>query len=390
MIKRAVRSVTRGGYKKAVKLILFRQKPDDVHHGLVKTGKRVQKLPGVRSLLQLWSHKSPLLETEVMGVTFRNPVGLSAGFDKAVELPRIMRSVGFGWMTGGSVTWGKYEGNEKPWFHRLPNSKSLVVNAGLPSEGTPVVSTRVAGYDKTIFRDFPLNISVAKTNSRTSVGDQAGVKDYCDSLKMFDSVAQVSLLEINISCPNTFGGEPFTTPGRLEKLLRGVDKLKLKKPVVIKMPISLVRKDFDALLEVIVKHKVAGVAIGNLMKDRKKAKLDDELADSVKGNLSGRPNKDISTELVRRVYKKYGDKLVVIGIGGVMSAEDAYDKIRAGASLVGLITGLIYEGPQLVGEINRGLEQLLRRDGFQSVAEAVGSDVSVARRQVTRSGSARR
>jgi dihydroorotate dehydrogenase (fumarate) len=157
-------------------------------------------------------------------------------------------------------------------------------------------------------------------------------------------------------------------------LLKGVDKLNLKKPVIVKMPISLPLDEFDELLEVIVRHKIDAVALGNLMKDRKKAKLDDDLPDTVKGNLSGRPNKDISTDLVRRVYKKYGDKLTVIGMGGVMSAEDAYEKIKAGASLVALITGLIYEGPQLVGEINRGLEKLLKRDGYKSVSEAVGKE----------------
>lgn len=373
-MKRAIRSISKVGYKGVAKPVMFRAAPDKVHKGLIKTGKRVQKLPGVRSLPKLWSHKSARLETTLAGVKFRNPIGLSAGFDKTVELPGVMRSVGFGWMTGGSVTWGEYEGNEGPWFYRLPKSKSLVVNAGLPSEGTRVVSERVANYEQSTFKDFPLNISIAKTNSKQSVGDAAGVKDYCDSLKVFDKVEQVALLEINISCPNTFGGEPFTTPERLEKLLKAVDRLKLNKPVFIKMPISLPLKEFDALLEIIVKHKVAGVALGNLLKDRKQANLSDELSDSVKGNLSGRPNKDISTELVRRVYKKYGDKLIIVGVGGVMSAEDAYEKIKAGASLVGLITGLIYEGPQLVGEINYGLEKLLKRDGYRSVSEAVGSE----------------
>jgi dihydroorotate dehydrogenase len=105
------------------------------------------------------------------------------------------------------------------------------------------------------------------------------------------------------------------------------------------------------------------------------AKLKDPLPDSVKGNLSGKPNKEITTELVRRAYKKYGNKLIIIGIGGIMSAEDAYEKIKAGASLVALITGLIYEGPQLVGDINKGLVKLLKADGYTHISEAVGKDV---------------
>ena len=354
---------------------MFKRAPDNVHSGLIKTAKRVQKTPGVRSLPKLWSHRSPSLETDVAGIHFRNPIGLSAGFDATIELPPTMRSIGFGWMTGGSVTWNAYEGNERPWFHRLPNSKSIVVNKGLASEGTPVVAQRVSGYDLSLFRDFPLNVSVAKTNSRECASDEVAIDDYCNSLAMFDKLPQVSMLEVNISCPNTFGGEPFTTPERLEDLLAWVDRLHLTKPVFVKMPISVSHDIFDGLLDVIVRHQVAGVAIGNLLKNRDMAKLSDELPETVKGNLSGKPNKDLSTELVRRAYKKYGDQLAIIGIGGVMSAEDAYEKIRAGASLVALITGLMFEGPQLVGEINAGLEKLLKRDGYSSVAEAVGRSI---------------
>lgn len=357
------------------KPLMFRRQPDAVHMGLIRTSKQVQSVPGVRALPSVWAYSHTMLETDVAGVHYRNPVGLSAGFDKTIEMPPTMKRVGFGWMTGGSVTLGAYAGNPKPWFHRLPNSKSLVVNAGLPSEGTPVVAARVSKYPAKVFDSFPLNVSVAKTNSKTSVGDVAGVNDYCESLAVFDELEQVATLEINISCPNTFGGEPFTTPKRLEKLLGAVDKLKLKKPVYIKMPINLPMDEFDALLDVIVKHKVTGVATGNLLKDRTKAKLKDNLDKDTRGNLSGLPTKDLTTELVRHTYQRYGDKLVIVGIGGIMNAEDAYAKIRAGASLVALITGLIYEGPQLIGDINAGLVKLLKRDGFKSVSEAVGVDV---------------
>lgn len=369
-----VRLVTRWFYRHALKPVLFRHKPDAVHHGLVRAAKRVQRTPLVRGLPRLWAYQHDMLHTNVAGIDFHNPIGLSAGFDKTIEMPMLMKAVGFGWMTGGSVTWGKYKGNDGAWFYRLPKTKSLVVNAGLPSEGAEVVSGRVAGYNPALFRDFPLNVSVAKTNTRETVSENDAVQDYCASLARFDTLEQVSLLEVNISCPNTFGGEPFTTPERLEKLLRATDKLNLTNPVIIKMPINLPLKEFDALLQVIVKHKVVGIATGNLLKDRTKATIHDELPDHVKGNLSGVPTKEISNELIRFCYTKYSKKLVIIGIGGVMSAEDAYEKIRAGASLVALITGMIYEGPQLVGEINAGLVKLLERDGLANVAEAVGLD----------------
>lgn len=373
-MRKVARAVTRFGYRKVAKPLLFGMEPDKAHARTLRAAKRIQKLPGVRRLPRLWMHSDPILTTTVAGIKFRNPIGLSAGFDKALELPPMMRNVGFGWMTGGSVTFGAYGGNARPWYYRLPKSKSIVVNAGLPSEGTQVVARRVASYGADLFNDFPLNVSVAKTNSKECATDREAIKDYCDSLAVFDELDQVRMLEVNISCPNTYGGEPFTTSDRLEQLLKAVDALKLKKPVFIKMPISLPTAGFDSLLAVIIRHSVAGVCVGNLLKDRKGARLKDDLPKEVKGGLSGKPTREITTELVRRAYQKYGDKLVVVGIGGVTSAEDAYEKIRAGASLVALITGLMYEGPQIVGEINEGLVKLLQRDGYTHVGQAVGVD----------------
>ncbi len=372
---RIVRWLTGVSYQRIIKPLLFQRSPDAVHHGLIKTAKRFQKIPGLRQMPRLWSYHNEMLRTNVAGVDFANPVGLSAGFDKTIEMPQLIRSIGFGWMTGGSVTWGKYKGNDGAWFYRLPKSKSLVVNAGLPSEGTEVLKNRVASYETGLFKDFPLSVSVAKTNTKETVDENEAIRDYCTSLKEFDGLRQVSMLEINISCPNTFGGEPFTTPERLENLLTQVDKLQLKKPVIVKMPINLSWELFAALLDVILVHSVSGIATGNLLKDRTKADLKETLPADIKGNLSGQPTKDITLELIQKSYEKCGDKLIIIGIGGVMSAEDAYKKIRAGASLVGLITGLIYEGPQLVGEINAGLVELLKQDGFRSVTDAVGADM---------------
>lgn len=372
MLRRLVRAVSGFGYRNVAKPILFRYQPDAVHKGLVATARRVQVIPGVRQLPRLWAVQRTMLETEVAGVHYKNPVGLSAGFDKRIEMAPLMKSVGFGWMTGGSVTLGQYAGNEGHWYFRLPKTKSIVVNAGLPSEGMPVVAERIQSYDDQLFRDFLLNVSVAKTNSKKTVSDAQAIKDYTSSLEVFDGLKQVAMLEINISCPNTFGGEPFTTPARLEALLAATDKLKLQKPVYIKMPINLSDKDFDELVDVIVAHRVAGVAIGNLHKDRQTAQLLDDLPDDIKGNLSGVPTRQVTTELIARTYKRYGDKLSIIGIGGIMSAEDAYEKIRAGASLVALVSGLMFEGPQVVGDINAGLVKLLKRDGYVSVADAVG------------------
>lgn len=309
-----------------------------------------------------------------MGLTFRNPIGLSAGFDKNVQMTPTMKRVGFGFETGGSVTAKECDGNPHPWFHRLPNSKSLVVHAGLPNHGILKISHYLAKYPRKMFREFPLVVSVAKTNNKENASDEEAIEDYCTSLRLLEDRNLCQMYEINISCPNTYGGEPFTDPVRLEQLLTRVDELKLTRPVTIKMPIDHTWKEFSALLDVIIQHDVQAVTIGNLLKDRKRAGLKDKLAKGIKGSLSGAPTRDVSTAHIRNTYREYGHLLKIIGVGGVFTAEDAYEKIRAGASLVGMITGMIFEGPQVVGQINRDLVKLLERDGYKSVADAVGAD----------------
>ena len=372
---KAVRKVTQKGYKHVVKPVLFKRKPDSVHKHMIKMAKLVGNVPGVRSLPRLWSYQNEkYLEQTVGGLLIRNPVGLSAGFDKGIETPRIMRAVGFGFMTGGSVTWGQYKGNEGDWFFRLPKTQSLVVNAGLPSEGTEVIVHRVSKYPGAVFHKFPLVVSVAKTNSERTANDTDGIRDYAASMAMFDAESNVAAMEINISCPNAFGGEAFTTPERLEALLSTVDALALAKPIFIKMPISLSKEQFLALTDVAAAHRITGLTIGNLRKDRQNVQLKDELPQGVNGNLSGAPNREISTDLVRETYRRHGKKMILIGVGGIFTAEHAYEKIRAGATLTEMITGVIFEGPQVVGEINAGLVELLKRDGYSNISEAIGVD----------------
>ncbi len=321
----------------------------------------------------LWTYRNEKKLGQVVNdIYFPNPVGLAAGFDKNIELAPTMKAIGFGFMTGGSVTFYPCEGNPRPWFHRLPKQKSLVVHVGLANEGTEQIRSRLRAYTPAIFTQFPLVMSVAKTNNPETCNDTQAIADYIGSLQLLRDEPRVSVLEINISCPNAYGGEPFTEPKRLEQLLKAVDNLKIQKPVWVKMPINHPWPEFDALLKVIVKHNIQGVTIGNLNKDRGKIPSE-ELASQVKGNLSGLPTQALSDELIGRTFKSYGDKLSIIGVGGIFTAEDAYRKIRNGASLVGLITGMIFEGPQLIGQINQDLTRLLEKDGFTNIGEAVGT-----------------
>lgn len=361
-------------YAHAIKPLLFRCQPDTVHAQLLRLSHLRQKISFTSTYINaLWAyHNNVALGQNLHTINFPNPVGLAAGFDKNIELAPTMKAVGFGFMTGGSVTFHECNGNPRPWFYRLPKQKSLVVNVGLANEGTQAVMDRLRTCGKSQFEQFPLVVSVAKTNSPEACDDPSAIADYIGSLSLLQNQPQVSAIEINISCPNAYGGEPFTDPLRLEQLLVAVDALNIVKPVWVKMPIDLAWPEFDALLQVIVTHRVQGVTIGNLQKNRGEIPPQD-LPNEVKGNLSGLPTQAPSDELIRRTYADYGERLTIIGVGGVFSAQDAYRKICLGANLVELITGMIYEGPQLIGQINCELVELLKRDNFANISEAVGS-----------------
>ena len=194
------------------------------------------------------------------------------------------------------------------------------------------------------------------------------------SLKKFQNVG--NYFTINISCPNAFGGQPFNEKSKLDLLLNEIDKIETKKPIFLKISGDLSFKEIDDIVSVSNKHKVNGFILINLTKKRDNKKiLDKDIPE--KGGISGKVEEDLSNKIIEYVYKKTKGRYVIIGVGGIFSAEDAYIKIKLGASLVQLITGMVYEGPQLISEINYGLVKLLKKDGFKNISEAVGVDSKI-------------
>jgi dihydroorotate dehydrogenase (fumarate) len=367
-------------YRRLVKPILFRASPDKVHDGMIRMGAAVQRLRPLCWLMRSsWAYRNPaVLAQNICGLEFDNPLGLSAGLDKNFQIAGVVNAIGCGQMEGGSITFKKCRGNDRPWFYRLPQSRSIVVHVGLANLGTRAVLKRLAKYQPRQIGSMKINISVAYTNEKQTATEKEAIADYVGSLKLIKQAGAADLITLNISCPNTYGGEPFTTPARLEKLLSAVDKVGLTVPLFVKMPSDKTPAQFDKLLDVIIRHHVDGVTISILFKDRSKADLVDELPVQVPGNLSGRPTFETSNQLIAQTYQRFGDRLVISGVGGVFTAADAYQKIRAGASLVEMVTGLMFEGPQVVGQINRGLAGLLKRDGFTHISEAIGIDSKTA------------
>lgn len=234
-------------YKKIIKPVLFAQHPDVVHTRMLRTASICQRSALVRSAMKgAWAYQNKtVLGQTIHGVNFSNPIGLSAGFDKNFELPPTMKAIGFGFMEGGSITYRRCKGNPRPWFYRLPNSRSIVVHVGLANEGTMSILNRVQMYPRRTFDGFPLNISVAKTNSKLASSDEEAVKDYIGSLRLIYESGVGSLVTLNISCPNTYGGEPFTSPERLEILLSEVDKVGLTQPILLRCLFTLLGLIFE-------------------------------------------------------------------------------------------------------------------------------------------------
>lgn len=353
-------------YINFIKPVFFLIDPETVHDRIILCGRLLGSNFLTRKLTAtLFCYSNPTLKQNILGIKFKNPIGLAAGFDKNATLTDILPSVGFGFAEVGTITGETCNGNPKPRLWRLPKSKSLVVYYGLKNAGCEKISARLKRKKFTI----PLFTSIGKTNNQSTTKTETGIKDYLKAYKSFTNIGQ--FFDINISCPNAFGGQPFSNPEKLDNLLSEVDKISTKKPVFIKMPPDLSDRELDGILSVVKKHKIKGFICSNLTKNRNNERIIDSVVPN-KGGISGKVVENLANELIRRIYQKTRGRYIIIGCGGVFTAEDAYIKIKLGASLVQLITGMIFEGPQLISEINRGLVKLLKKDGYQNISEAVG------------------
>lgn len=364
---------TAWGYKYILKPVFFRFDPEKIHNLILSFGEFLGRVSLFRGFIgAVWRVKSPALQQNIAGIYFPNPVGLAAGFDYKANLTRILPGVGFGFGTIGTITNAPYEGNPGKRLGRLVKSKSLLVNKGFKNEGIRTVITKLENVDF----EIPIGISIGATNIYHQTQDDA-INDVVSAFRIAENFhVPFSYYELNISCPNLKSSVSFYSPENLGALLNAVCGLKLTRPLFIKMPINEPDEEVKKMLAVATHFPVTGVIFGNLQKDRNHPELHQhEVAKHGAGNFSGKPTEKRSNELIVLAYKLYARRFTIIGTGGIMSAEDAYKKIKLGANLVQLITGLIFEGPQLVGQINLALLELLEKDGYKNVSEAIGADI---------------
>ncbi|NEG70387.1 quinone-dependent dihydroorotate dehydrogenase [Bifidobacterium choloepi] len=357
-------------YKYIVKPnFVFNHTPDVAHDQMIEFCKTTRHIaPLMWAIRGFLDYTDPVLETNVMGINFTNPFGLSAGLDKDCEMPILLDHIGFGFETVGSTTARPCDGNPRPWFHRLPEYDSMMVHVGLANKGSDVVIEKVEDAWRSA-RYMQMSVSIARSNDALCGDIAEGIDDYCISMER--AAGRSAMIEVNISCPNTTAGEPFNeSPENLDKLFTALDKIDRPQPVLVKMPLNKSWAEFRELCDVLAEHNVQGLTIANLQKDRTGLEIPRDWL----GGLSGGPCTLDSEAMIRKTYAEYGDRFAIAGVGGVFTPEQAYRKIRAGSSLIMFITALMYRGPQTITVLKRGLADLLKQDGFAHVSDAVGVD----------------
>jgi len=364
---------------RAIRPLIFLMEPEQAHYSLKRVGVFLGSNPITKwltALLMDYNHKS--LAITVDGIDYRNPVGLSAGFDKDGELTKIYPSIGFGLAELGSFTGEICPGNPGKRLFRMIKSKAIVVWYGLNNEGAETISKRLAKED---FGRLRVGINAANSNLTPEFDLEMSINDYLKTMKLFKDIGDY--YDVNISCPNTQDGEPFVDKKNLDALLTRINE-EIRpisdKPIYVKLAADMTLDEINTIVDGCVEHGMDGVVCTNLAKPQYNSEHRPEEYPTVdgrlpkgKGAMSGLPLQRISTNVIRHVYRRTRGKLTIIGVGGIFTAKDAYEKITSGASLLHMITTMIFDGPQNINEINRGLVKLLKKDGFETMAEAVGS-----------------
>ena len=362
-----------GLYQAILRPLLFTLEPEAAHRVLHHAGVTWGRYAVVRGVLRrLLAVDDARLQTRVAGMAFPNPVGLAAGFDKSGDLVGFLSSLGFGFLEVGSLTRLPWAGAPPPRIFRLPQDDALINRVGLSNPGVERSLELLASAPLAV----PLGISVAKTPDPFITGE-AALQDFIDGvMAVYD---RADYLALNISCLNTADGQPFSDPALLDALLAGIRTRErrlssAKTPLFVKLSPDMPSAEYEQMLATCMKHAIGGLIIGNTTQSRAGLVTPAARLGSIgPGSVSGRPLRERALQFVARAYRDTAGRLPIIGCGGIFTGEDAYRFIRAGAALVQLYTGVIYRGLGVVHTINRELLQLLKRDGFTQISQAVGT-----------------
>jgi dihydroorotate dehydrogenase len=363
-----------GMYKHFIRPFLFQFDSETVHEFVLN--RLSQQYHLLKIFRGTFRFEHTLLRQTLFNKTFENPVGLAAGFDKFSKGIPVWDSLGFGFAEIGTITGQEQTGNDRPRLFRLKKDEALINRFGFNNPGAEKAAGTLEKWEaKKILHTIPVGINIGKTK----IVELEKAKD--DYLLSFEKLwTYADYFVVNVSSPNTPNLRELQDKNFLTAILLTLTERNVRlsrkalippKAILVKIAPDLSLNQVDDVLTVIETAGVDGIVATNTTVERKNLLSDPQLTRET-GGLSGKPLKNISTEIIRHIYNSTKGKITIIGVGGIFNGDDAYEKIRAGASLVQIYTSFIYEGPMVCKKINKRLAELVERDGFKNVGEAVG------------------
>ncbi|QQS41571.1 MAG: quinone-dependent dihydroorotate dehydrogenase [Acidobacteriota bacterium] len=355
-------------YESFLKPLLFRVPAETAHEIGAAFLRAGFAIPPVRSAVASRCARDSPGPVERFGLTFPNPLGVAAGFDKNGKLVRELAALGFGFVEVGTVTLRPQEGNPRPRLFRLPKDLALINRLGFNNEGAEAVAERLSRMD----RECVVGVNIGRNKD---VENRDAVENYLATFRIVHSVADY--IAVNVSSPNTPGLRELQERSALDELLSALSEcnagFETRRPILLKIAPDLDDRQIATVVDAAKRNGIEGIIATNTTISRDGLSTSPEEIERIgDGGLSGRPVCDRSTEVIGKIRKASGGEIPVIGVGGIFTAEDAFAKISAGACLVQAYTGFVYRGPGFAREINRGLQRILNAKGLESIDEAVG------------------
>jgi dihydroorotate dehydrogenase len=359
-------------YSNLIRPLAFRLDPETAHHLAIAAGARLGwAAQAMRAATRVDDNG---LAVDVAGLRFPSPIGLAAGFDKSGSAISAIAGLGFGSIEIGSISIDPSQGNPKPWLWRLPDDNGIVVHYGLPNDGAAAIAERLARTRLPV----PLGINLVVTNRGAGAAPLNADQIIAEYAAAAQAMApHADYLMLNLSCPNTVDGRDFfADPGHLDACLAALGEAKLQLPIFLKVsPLGGIAAIERVLAAADKRDFVSGFMFNLPPAKPEGMRTSEDIWRKMPGAVSGPPAAALADFCIRETFRRMDRKRhVLIGAGGVSTAEDAYAKIRLGASLVQLLTALIYQGPGVVRRITMRIAELLSRDGVKHVADAVGVD----------------
>ncbi len=341
---------------------IFSLDPEKAHELAIKSLK-YNFLPG-----NLFSvENEEILKTTLFGKEIANPIGLAAGFDKSAEVYNEIFKLGFGFVEVGTVTPREQYGNEKPRIFRLEKDRALINRLGFNNDGSEVIKKRIENN----VPNGLLGINIGPNKDSPDM-----INDFLECAEIFFPLGDY--ITINISSPNTKGLREFHKSDHLKELLSKIDDIRKKsnfnKSFLLKISPDLEDSFVNNIIELILQHNIDGLILTNTTNQNRENLLDKSKSES--GGLSGKPLRNLSTELIKKFYIHLKGKIPIIGVGGVDSGKSAFEKLAAGASAIQLYTGMVYKGPTIVKEIKNELIDTMKEKGFKNIKDIVGSNLN--------------